>query len=192
MVENARHLATWEDLLATPNDGITYEIIQGVIESVPRPLPSHGLAQFLLASELGLPFHRGRGGPGGWWPIIEPEVRLARHEIVVPDVAGWRRKRMPEFPETRPIDIVPDWVCEVLSPSNRKRDRVVKADIYLRSGVSFFWIIDVEERTLEAFNSQEKKWVLLGAWTDGDRPRVPPFEAIELDVEGLFPPMKKS
>ncbi len=182
MAETARKLATWEDLLAIPDDGRTYEIIDGDIEAFPRPLPAHGLAQGVLSSELIPPFQRGRGGPGGWWLIIEPDVELRPHDIVAPDVVGWRRERMLDFPRTRPIRIIPDWVCEVLSPSNRKRDRVVKADLYLEVGVPFYWILDVDERTLEAYAAKDGSWSRLGASTDGASPRVPPFDAIELDV----------
>lgn len=188
MAETARKLATWEDLLAAPDDGRTYEILSGEIEASPRPLPSHGLAQSLLSGELSPPFQRARGGPGGWWLVIEPDVRLAPNEIVASDVAGWRKTRMPVFPRKRPIDVVPDWICEILSPSSRKRDRVVKANLYLDSGIPFYWILDVEERTLEAFVSKDGGWSRQGAWSDGATPRVAPFEAIELDVGALFPP----
>ena len=95
---------------------------------------------------------------------------------------------MPAFPETRPIDVVPDWLCEILSPSDGGRDRVRKADLYLHSGVPFYWIVDPEERTLEAFSATEGSWLRLGAWTDGASARIQPFEAIEIDVGSLFPP----
>jgi len=95
---------------------------------------------------------------------------------------------MPEFPETRPIDVVPDCLCEILSPSDGGRDRVRKADLYLNSGVPFYWIVDPEERTLEAFGAREGSWLRLGAWTDGASARIQPFEAIEIDVGSLFPP----
>ena len=188
MAEAARKLATWEDLLSIPHDGKTYEIISGELDAAPRPLPGHGLAQALLSGELSPPFQRGRGGPGGWWLVIEPDVRLSPHNIVAPDLVGWRRQRMPEFPRTRPIDITPDWICEVLSPSNEKRDRVIKADLYLKAGVPFYWILDVHERTLEAFAAKDGTWSRLGAWTDGADPRIPPFDAIAIEAAALFPP----
>jgi Uma2 family endonuclease len=117
MTETARKLAAWEDLLRMADDGRTYEILGGEIQALPRPLPAHRLAQSLLSGELSPPFQRGRGGPGGWWLVIEPDIRLAPSEIVAPDVAGWRKERMPIFPRTRPIDTTPDWICEILSPS---------------------------------------------------------------------------
>jgi len=190
MPEAARRRATWEDLLAMPDDGRTYEILSGQIEGLPRPLPRHGRSQGQLYARLSGPFDPGAEGPGGgWWLIIEPDVRLAPHDVVAPDLAGWRRERMPVFPETRPIDLAPDWVCEIVSPRDGGRDRVRKADLYLRSSVGFYWILDPAERTLEAFSAHEGAWLRLGAWTEGDSPRIPPFEAIEIGVGGLFPPI---
>lgn len=97
---------------------------------------------------------------------------------------------MPDFPETRPIDVVPDWICEILSPNDVGRDRVRKANLYLGSGVPHYWMLYPEERTLEAYAAREGAWVRVGAWTEGDCPRIPPFEAIEIDVGGLLPPRK--
>jgi Uma2 family endonuclease len=192
MAEAARRLATWEDLLATPDDGRTHEILSGQIEGLPRPLPRHGRSQGQLYARLSGPFDPGEGGPGAWWLIIEPDVRLSPHDIVAPDLAGWRRERVPDFPETRPIDLAPDWVCEIVSPRDGGRDRVRKADLYLRSSVPFYWILDPTERTLEAFAARDGAWLRLGAWADDDSPRIPPFEAIEIDVGGLFPPRTRA
>ena len=189
MSEPARRLATWADLLATPDDGRVYEVLGGNLEAQPRPRPAHGRTQGLLCGELSGPFDRGRGGPGGWWLVIEPDVELEPHETVVPDIAAWRRERMRVLPDERPIVVRPDWICEVASPSNRRRDRGVKADLYLRTGLPHYWIVDPEERTLEAFEARGGVWARLGAWSDGDSPRTPPFDAIELDVGGLFTPI---
>jgi len=192
MAETAWRPATWDDLIATPDDGRTYEVLAGQIEGLPRPLPRQGRAQAGLAAKLWGPFDPGEGGPGGWWLLIEPEVRLDRHEIVVPDLVAWRREHMPIFPEMRPIDVVPGWICEIVSPSEPGRDRVRKADLYLRSGVPYYWIFDPEERTLEAFAAREGAWLRLGGWSDGDSPRVPPFEAVAIDVGSLLPPLSGS
>jgi Uma2 family endonuclease len=189
MPEPARHLATWEDLVRTPDDGRVYEVLDGEIESSPRPVAAHGRAQSALSGEVHQPFDRGRGGPGGWWILIEPDVMLDRHQIVVPDVVGWKRARLPDLAAERPITVVPDWICEIVSPSDPGRDRVRKADLYLRSGLPYYWIIDPADRTLEAFEASGGRWVRLGAWTDGDTPRIAPFEAIEFDVAGLFLPL---
>lgn len=187
MGEPARRPATWADLLGAPEDGRVWEVLGGSLEAQPRPRPAHGHTQGRLLGDLSGPFDRGRGGPGGWWLVIEPDVELEPHEIVAPDVAGWRRERMAALPDQRPVRTRPDWLCEILSPSNRWRDRGKKADLYLRVGVPHYWIIDPDERTLEAFEARSGAWVRLGAWSDGDSPRIPPFHAIELDVGGLFP-----
>jgi len=186
--KTARRLATWEDLVATPDDGGKYEILAGTLEALPSPLPGHRFAQGVLVSELHAPFFGGRGGPGGWGILIEPDVLLRVNDVVSPDLVGWRRERLPSFPATRPIEIVPDWIAEVLSPSNERRDRVHKAELYLSAGVPFYWIVDVAARTLEAYRSHQGAWVRLGAWTDGDTPRIAPFEAVEFPVGSLFPP----
>jgi Uma2 family endonuclease len=188
MAETARRLATWDDLARTPEDGRTYEVLNGELEASPRPTPAHNWAQSALSGEVHPPFGRGRGGPGGWWILVEPDVMLERHQIVVPDFAARRRDRLPDLAAQRPLAVVPDWMCEVVSPADPGRDRVRKSDLYLRTGVPHYWIVDPADRTLEAFESSEGRWVRLGAWTDGDTPRVPPFEAIELDVAGLFLP----
>jgi Uma2 family endonuclease len=189
MSETARRLATWDDLSRTPDDGRVYEILDGELEAAPRPAPAHNRAQALLSFEIAGPYDRGRGGPGGWWILIEPDVMLERHQSVVPDLAGWTRARLPDLASERPITTVPDWICEVVSPADRGRDRVRKADLYLRTGVPHYWILDPAERTLEAFEAQDGRWLRGGAWTDGDTPRVAPFDAIELDVAGLFLPL---
>jgi len=187
-MESARKLATFEDLAALEDDRDA-EIIDGEIVFSPRPLPPSNRTQGGLYHYLGGPFDFEPNGPGGWWILIEPEVELARHQVFIPDLAGWRRSRMPAVPESRPIRLAPDWVCELLSPSTARRDRIRKADVYLKSGVPHYWLVDVPERLLEAWEARDGAWVRLGAWSDGDRPRVPPFDAIELDVGRLFPPV---
>ncbi len=189
MGEPARRLATWADLVETPDDGRVWEVLGGNLEAQPRPRPGHGHTQGLLFAELAGPFYRGRGGPGGWWFVIEPDVEFDPHEIVAPDIAGWRREHMAVLPDQRPVRVRPDWLCEIASPSNRWRDRGHKADLYVRCGVPHYWIVDPDERTLEAFEAKAGAWVRLGAWSDGDTPRIPPFEAIEVDVGGLFTPL---
>lgn len=189
MSETARNLATWEDLLATPEDGLKYEIIDGQLEAQPSPRPRHNRAQAALTESIYGPFDRGRGGPGGWWILIETDVMLGPNDIVAPDLVGWRRERVPEFPEEQPIMARPDWVCEIVSPSGKARDRVKKADLYLASGIPHYWIVDPAERTLEAYVARDGAWVRHGAWTDGNVARILPFEAVEIEVGGLFPPI---
>lgn len=190
-MEAARALATYDDLLAL-GEGEKAEILAGGIVVAPAPLPRHAKAQGALARAIGGPFDEddGRGGPGGWWILLEVDVRLSPHDIVRPDLAGWRRERLPEPWDQRPIDVVPDWICEILSPSNAAVDRVTKRSLYAAAGVRFDWIVDPAERTLEALALSGATWTDVGAYDDGAIARVPPFDAVELEVSRLFPPAR--
>lgn len=188
-MSEARRLATYEDLLALPGDAKA-EILGGVIETQPAPLPRHAKVQRSLSRFLGGPFDDddGRGGPGGWWILSEVDVRLGRHDVVRPDLAGWRRAHLPAPWDLRPIDVTPDWVCEITSPSNARRDRVTKANLYLSAGVPSLWLIDPETRVLEALVRRGEQWVEIGRFSDGDLVRIPPFDAVELEVGRIFAP----
>lgn len=186
----AERLATWRDIAHLP-EGTRVEVLDGQIVFAPSPTPAHQRIGGGLSRRIGGPFDED-GDPGGWWILQEVDVELGRHRLVQPDVAGWRRERVPGFPSDRPIRIVPDWVCEILSPSNSSQDRVRKANLYLDAGVPYYWIADPMERVLEAFAAEGGRWVRLGAYTDGDRARIAPFEAVELDVGRLFPPLPAS
>lgn len=188
-MDTAHRLLTYEDLFDLP-DGMHAEIVHGALIVHPSPLPRHGRAQGALSRAVGGPFDAddGRGGPGGWWILPEVDVRLDRHLIVRPDLAGWRRERLPSPWDTRPIDVVPDWVCEILSPSNPAHDRVTKKREYARFGVPFYWIIDPHARTLEAHALRDGVWVDAGTFDDTGVGRIAPFEAVELEVGLLFPP----
>ncbi|MEM6954487.1 MAG: Uma2 family endonuclease [Myxococcota bacterium] len=191
-MEPAPKLATYEDLVSLDED-VRAEIIAGSLVTPPSPLPEHGRAQRTLSRYIGGPFDDddGRGGPGGWWILLEIDVRLERHTIVRPDVAGWRRARLEAPWGIRPIDVAPDWICEIVSPSNAGHDRVTKANLYLEHGVPHYWMLDPTARVLEAFARSEEEgaahWKRLGAWSEGTA-RIPPFEAIELEIERFFPP----
>ncbi|MGD2114698.1 MAG: Uma2 family endonuclease [Acidobacteriota bacterium] len=187
MAEPVKTLHGWEDILAAPED-LTAEVLGGELITSPRPHPRHGRVQAVMSAELSGPFDVGRGGPGGWWILIEPDVAFGAHDIVAPDLVGWRRKRMPAFPDEQPIFARPDWICEVLSPRTAGRDRTAKADLYLRAGVPHYWLVDPQARTLEAFEREDDRWARLGAWSDGDDAAIPPFDAIEIPVGDLFPP----
>jgi len=166
------------------------EIIAGEIRTAPSALPKHSRAMRRLGSAIGGPFddEDGLGGPGGWWILLEVDVQLSEHDIVRPDVAGWKRERLHEPWDTRPIAVVPDWVCEILSPSNAAHDRVTKAKLYAEHGVQHLWLLDPGERILEAFALSGGLWTRIGSYDDSATARVPPFEAIELVVATLFPP----
>lgn len=188
-MEPLAKLATYGDLLALPED-VRAEVLAGDIVVQPSPLPGHNRIARSLSRFIGGPFDddEGRGGPGGWWIIPDVDVQLGAHDIVRPDMAGWRRDRLRSPWDLRPIDVVPDWVCEILSPSNASHDRVRKAALYAKSALAFLWLIDPAARVLEAFALRDEAWLRLGAWTDGDIASIAPFEAIELDVGRLFPP----
>lgn len=137
--------------------------------------------------DLGSRFDRGRGGPGGWWILIEPELHL-NAEILVPDLAGWRRERLPELPDAAWIETPPDWACEVLSPKTARIDRTVKMAIYAEYGIGHCWIIDPRARTLEVFVLTGGHWLLASTWSQNDRVRAAPFDAIELELDALWLP----
>lgn len=188
-MQPARRLATYADLQALPEDA-RVEILDGELVARAGALPRHSHVQGELARRIGGPFNGDgeHGGPGGWWILLEVEVALSAHQIVRPDVAGWRRERLPDPWDMRPITVVPDWICEVLSPSNAARDRVKKLRLYAQVGVSFYWMIDPAERTLEALRLGESGWVSFSAYDDESAARIAPFDAVELEVGRLFPP----
>jgi Uma2 family endonuclease len=184
MGEPAKRSATYEDLLAVPAHRIG-EIIQGVLVTQPRPSSLHARAASSLGGELYGPFDRGRSGPGGWVLLDEPELHLGG-DVLVPDLAGWRRARMPELPNATAFELAPDWICEVLSPSTAAIDRAEKVPIYGREGVGHVWLVDPTIRTLEALRLDAGRWRLLGTWRDDARVRVEPFDAFELELSGLW------
>lgn len=186
MVRPLEKLATWDDIAGLP-EGTRVEVLAGAIVMAPRPLPRHSFLQGRLGAYVGAPFG-GDEEPGGWWILPEVDVELGPHDVVVPDLAGWWRERVPAFPHERPIRIVPDWICEILSPSNARHDLTRKADLYRRTGVPFYWIVNPDERFLQALRLCQDGWLLLGAWGDADRARIAPFEAVELEIGRLFPP----
>ncbi len=187
----ARKRAGYDDLLALP-EGVKGEIFAGSLVTAPAPLPEHSRAQGALRRFVGGPFDDddGRGGPGGWWILLEVDVRLAPTDIVRPDLAGWRRDRLPQPWGVRPIEVTPDWVCEIVSPSNAAYDRVRKRRLYAEHAVPFFWLVDPAARTLEAlrWDPATKTWADAGAYDEGAIARIAPFEGIELEVGRLFPP----
>ncbi len=180
----AHRPATYADLEAVP-EHLVAEIIDGVLETHPRPRPRHAAAAVRLSSELDRPFSRGRGGPGGWIFMAEPEIHL-RTQIVVPDVAGWRRSRLPAEPDTAFIEVAPDWVCEILSPSTTRIDRGPKRRIYAEAGVGHLWLLDPTAGLLESFTLSEGTWRLDGTVQRGETVALPPFDAVPFPLDDLF------
>lgn len=184
MNEPARRLATYDDILALP-ENLVGEILSGELYTHPRPTPRHARAYSSLGGNLGGSYDWGSGGPGGWWILDEPELHLGR-DVVVPDLAGWRRIRMPTLPETAWFELAPDWACEILSPSTARVDRTLKMAFYAREGVAHLWLVDPDVRTLEVYRLQEGHWLLLTTLKDDDPVTQPPFDAISFSLVSLW------
>ena len=178
--------ATYQDVLDAPPYKVA-EVVDGVLYIFNRPAAPHALASSRLGNAIGPPFDNGRGGSGGWWIIDEPQLHLGE-DIVVPDIAGWRRERMPVYPDTAYFTLAPDWVCEVLSPSTRKLDLGGKSAVYARAGVGHIWFIDPIARSLEAKVLRGGKWVAIATLHDDATVSLPPFEAISFSLGDLWPP----
>ena len=176
--------ATYEDLVALP-DTLVAEIVNGELHASPRPAPRHVRAGSLLGVRLGGPYDDGIGGPGGWWILDEPELHLGR-DVLVPDLAGWRRSRMPRLPEAAYFPLAPDWICEILSPSTAMLDRSKKLGLYAREQVAHAWLIDPLARTLEVLRLQNGHWSILGAHAGAEVVRADPFSEIELTLQSLW------
>ncbi len=185
MAQAAPRPATYADLEAVPPH-LVAEIIDGVLETHPRPRPRHATAKVALSSELEFPLRPRRGGPGGWVFMSEPELHWG-DDVVVPDLAGWRRERMPVEVETASIETPPDWVCEILSPSTRRLDLGPKRRIYGEAGVSFLWFLDPDARALDAFALTGGQWLLLGTAVSGEAVSLAPFDAVSFPLDDLFP-----
>ena len=177
--------ATYQDVLDAPTHRVA-EIVDGTLYTHPRPAMPHALASSALQSDLSSTFQFGRGGPGGWWIIFEPELHLGE-DIVVPDLAGWRRERMPDYPDTAYVNLPPDWVCEVLSASTRRLDLQEKRPVYAREGVGHLWLVDPADRTLEAFELHDGQWLLIASAKDDDPVSIRPFDAITFSLGDLWP-----
>ena len=180
----AKKPATYEDLLGVPNTKIA-ELINGTLYEFARPRTTHVSATSTLGEILGPPFKRGRGGPGGWLILDEPELHLGA-DILVPDLAGWRRERMPEMPDAPYLELAPDWVCEVLSPSTAALDRSEKLPIYGARAVKYVWFIDPAIRTLEVLTFDRARWQVEAVFSGEAVVRATPFEAIELTLAELW------
>ena len=182
VMDTARRRATYEDLLQVP-DILIAEILDGELITSPRPASPHARAASVMAQDLG-PFDRrpgGPGGPGGWWIFFEPELHLGP-DILVPDLAGWRRERMPVLVNVPYFELAPDWVCEVVSPSTGRIDRVRKMPVYAREQVRHVWLVEPLQRTLEVYRREGPRWVLVSTHDGEEQVHAEPFEAIALDI----------
>lgn len=184
--------ATYADLEAVPPNKVA-ELIRGTLHVMPRPAPRHARSSSILGAKLANPFDLGDGGPGGWWILDEPELHFpdpterGAIDALVPDLAGWRRTRMPELPETAYFALAPDWICEVLSKSTASLDREEKMPIYAREGVAHAWLIDPIARRVEAHTLGDgRRWGEPTFHEGAARVRLPPFDAVELDLSALW------
>jgi len=185
-MQPADKLTLYEQLEALP-EGLTGEILNGQLHTQPRPIGPLARAETELSIDIGSAYGRGRGGPGGWWILVEPEIHFVTdQEVVVPDLAGWRKERMPRIPEGHRFEVVPDWVCEILSPSTASKDREVKLPLYAHYGVAYAWLVDPKRRTLEAFALDAGAWRLLTEASGTDTIAVAPFDALGLDLSNLW------
>jgi Uma2 family endonuclease len=184
MVKPLRSRATYADVLAAPRH-LVAEIVGGELRLTPRPAGQHAAVASALGEELGPAFKRGRGGPGGWIILDEPELHLGP-DILVPDLAGWRRERMPSVPDIAYFELAPDWLCEVLSPSTEKSDRADKLRLYAAAMVRHVWLLHPRHRTLEVLRLHDGAWLTIAVHKDDARVRAEPFDAIELDLAVLW------
>ena len=176
--------ASYQDVLDAPSHMVA-EIVEGNLHTQPRPAFRHAIAGSSLGIEIGGPFQTGRGGPGGWRIVDEPELHFGE-DVLVPDLAGWRRERMPEPPDEAYITLAPDWVCEILSPSTRKFDLEEKRPVYAREGAGYLWLVDPAARTSEAFALQDGAWTPTGSAREDEPVSFPPFEAVTFPLGALW------
>ena len=180
MAEPARSHALYGAIEALP-EGVVGEIIDGQLHTHPRPAGLHGDAASLLLIDIGGPFYRGRGGPGGWRILAEPELHFRRNaEVLVPDLAGWRRERLPALPPDQRFEVVPDWVCEVLSLSTAGTDRELKMPVYARYGVPYAWLVDPRAQRVETYGLEAGAWAQTGSFTGTTPIQAPPFTELPI------------
>jgi Uma2 family endonuclease len=191
MADAAQRLGTlWERLCGLPDHQVG-EIVAGELYASPRPAIAHARVASGLGVELGGPFDRGRGGPGGWIILDEPELHLG-DDVLVPDLAGWRRERVPALGQDMvAFEVAPDWICEVLSPSTSSLDRVRKLPAYAREGVGFAWLVEPIQRTLEVFQLRSGAWQVVATFEGDAKVRAVPFDAIELELAVLWADIRR-
>lgn len=185
-----RRRPTYADIEALP-EHLVGEIIAGELVVSPRPRPLHARTTSRLGMTLGPAFELGLGGPGGWRIIDEPELSLGvdrDYDPVVPDLAGWRLETLPTLPTTAQFKTTPDWVCEVISRSTARRDRMLKLPFYARAGIGHCWLVDPEQELIEVYENAGGRWALAGVYGGREAIHPPPFEAVALDLALLWGP----
>jgi len=175
------HPPTLADIDALPPH-MKGEIIDGVFYAMTRPRGFHQRVAGRVHFDVAGPYDYKRGGPGGWWILPEPGIELPSSPEVSPDVAGWKRERMPATPRKQSITVVPDWVCEVLSDSTRRYDLRTKRPFYARVGVAWLWVVDPDAWLVTAYRNDDGRWAEVGVWADEKDARIPPFGDAAIDV----------
>lgn len=173
--------ATLADLDALP-PSIKGEIIDGVLHTQPRPRALHMRIATRIADDVSGPYDLGRGGPGGWWILVEPGIELPGSPEFSPDLAGWHRERLPDLPDDEPVRVAPDWACEILCRTTRGYDQRTKRPFYARIGVGWLWFVDPEARTLSVSKLVDGHWYEVGVYGEDDRIRPEPFAEVEITL----------
>ena len=184
MPASAKKVATYADVLAAP-EHLVAELVDGELITSPRPASPHALVGSRLGAKLLTLFDDGDGGPGGWILLDEPELHLGEH-VLVPDIASWRRERMPEMPDVAYFELAPDFCCEILSPSTARFDRVKKVPLYATHGVRHVWLIDPAMQTLEIFSLDGESYRLLATHGGDDVVEAPPLDAVPIELARLW------
>jgi len=185
----SRKAATYEELSKVP-DHFVAEILDGNLYATPRPGFRHARASTTLGGDLTTRFDGPSGSgenPGGWWILDEPELHFQK-DVLVPDIAGWRRERVPMLPDAPWLDVAPDWICEVISPRTESIDRGRKLRIYARERVTNLWLVNPVAKTLEVYRLSETNWVLLGTHVDDEKVQAEPFASVSLDMSRWWLP----
>lgn len=184
MTRKTKEDAFYDDVIAAPEEKVA-ELIGGALYLSPRPSPRHANASSVLGAVLNTAFQRAIGGPGGWWILDEPELHFDG-DVLVPDLAGWRRERLSELPDTAGVTTRPDWLCEVLSPSTERFDRAEKLPRYAREGVEYLWLVNPQRYQLEVYVLSEAKWNRLETHSGDAVVAATPFEAVPFELSALW------
>jgi Uma2 family endonuclease len=186
--------ATYDDILALP-EGILGQIIDGVLYTNPRPAGKHAYAATKINSSIDPSFgSRSGGGPGGWVFLFEPQLRLLGKQDVIPDIAGWKIDRLSDeelsLLSGNRIEINPHWVCEIISPSSVRMDKVLKATLYAECAIEYYWLVDPDQKTLEVRRLEKGQWLVVKTFEGTEKVRAEPFEAIEIDLGSFWGPTR--
>lgn len=184
MADTHSRRATYQDILDLP-EGVVGELIRGALHTQPRPHVSHMRASSVLGVRLGAHFDQGDGDPGDWVILDETELHFGE-DVLVPELAGWRRERFPQAANDTFLTVAPDWVCEILSPSTAQKDRALKAEIYAREGVAHLWFVDPDAKTLEAYRLTGGKWLQIQVFKNDDLVVAEPFDALPFKLDALW------